>query len=178
MTIIVDDLISLEKLEAEHAAEIFDMASRNKLYLREFLPWIDHADSIQFFENFISDSLSRYILEIEYPFVIKYENIIIGRIGLYNVDQKNKIAEIGYWIDEKMQGNGVISKSCKSIVDYAFSTLNLNRIEIKCAVENSRSNAIPERIGFSHEGILRQAGIIRGKFHDLHLYSICKSDII
>lgn len=176
MRINVDELTTLELLNADHAKQIFAVSNRDKLYLREFLPWIDYADSLDFFENFTQDSLKRYQAMEEYPFAIIHNDKFVGRIGLNKINLNNKIAEIGYWIAEDAQGKGIMTKSCRALIEYAFDTVNLNRIEIKCAVTNHRSQLIPERLGFFKEGILRQAELIRGDYHDLFLYSLCKND--
>lgn len=178
MQIKVDDSISLQLLKPEHAKEIYNLATQNSAHLCEFLPWIDHANSVEFFDNFIADSLAKHEQNVEIPLVILNNDTIIGRIGIYNIDYKHKTGEIGYWISAEFQGRGIIANSSKSILNYAFQTTDLNRIEIKCSVQNVRSNAIPERLGFLHEGILRQAGFVRGAFHDINLYAICKNDVI
>ena len=178
MRITVDDLTTLELLNADHAKYIFALANSDKAYLREFLPWIDQGTSVEFFDNFTTRSLEQYAAKTEYPFAIIYEDKFVGRIGLNKINLNNRIAEIGYWMAEDVQGKGIMTKSCRAIIEYAFDTLDLNRIEIKCAVSNLKSQLIPERLGFSKEGTLRQAELIRGEFHDLFLYSLCKNDFI
>lgn len=177
MRIRVDESITLELLNADHAKHIFAVATSDREYLREFLPWIDYADSVVFFDNFTKDSLERYEAKTEYPFAILHNDKFVGRIGLYKINLSNKIAEIGYWIAEDAQGKGIMTKSCRALIEYAFDILEINRIEIKCAVSNHKSQFIPERLGFSREGILRQAELIRGEFHDLFLYSLCRNDV-
>ena len=61
------------------------------------------------------------------------------------------------------------------LVDHALSTWDLNRVEIRAAVENHRSRAIPKRLGFRHEGTLRQAELIRGRYLDSVIYVMLKA---
>lgn len=69
-------------------------------------------------------------------------------------------------------------KSCKRLITYGFEELGLNRIEIKAAVENLKSQAIPEKLNFKKEGILRQAEFVNEKFLDLTLYSLLKEEYL
>ena len=63
----------------------------------------------------------------------------------------NKLASIGYWLDQHYQGKGIITKSCKALIHYGFTTLHLNRIEIRCGTENYKSQAIPESLHLKKE---------------------------
>ena len=72
----------------------------------------------------------------------------MGSVAFIKLDKTNKNGELGYWITEKMQGNGIITKSCEKLIEYAFKHLDLNRIVIKMDVQNSKSKAIPTRMGF------------------------------
>lgn len=83
---------------------------------------------------------------------------------------------MGYWLAENCTGKGIITKSCKVIINYAFETLALNRIEIKCGTGNYKSKGIPEKLGFVQEGILHQAEYLNDGYIDLYLYSLLKKD--
>lgn len=166
----------LEALDWKHSRAIYELVSANKKFLRVWLPWVDRMNSVDFIDEFISGSLKRNDAETEYSFVIKFQGIVAGRIGLYKVDKMNKIGEIGYWLAENYQGQGLALRCTDKLSDFAFKKLKLNRLEIKCGVENTVSRKIPEKLGFKREGILRQAEMIRRKFTDLVLYSKLKGD--
>lgn len=51
---------------------------------------------------------------------------MVGRIGIYRIDSKNKIAELGYWIAEDFAGKGIITKSCAALTSYCFKNLSFN----------------------------------------------------
>jgi ribosomal-protein-serine acetyltransferase len=65
---------------------------------------------------------------------------------------------------------------CKTITDYSFNHLNINRIQIKCATKNKKSNAIPNRLNYFFEGIEREGEFINDKYFDLNLYSALKNE--
>jgi ribosomal-protein-serine acetyltransferase len=70
-----------------------------------------------------------------------------------------------------------MTSCCRFVVRYGFDTLDLNRIQIAAATENRRSRAIPERLGFKLEGIMRQNENLYGTFVDHAVYSLLRSDL-
>lgn len=178
MKTVLDSKTHIELINETHAHAIFEMVDRNRIHLRAWLPFVDKMQSIEFAENFVKGTIQRNKAGVEHAFVIFENNQAIGRIGIYKIDHQNRIGEIGYWIVESSQGKGIITKVCKAIIAFCFNDLDLNRIEIKCATGNLRSKAIPEKLGFSKEGVIRQGEFVHGEFIDLSLYSLLKSDKI
>ena len=64
--------------------------------------------------------------------------------------------ELGYWIRANHEGRGHITRACRALIDIGFEELGLHRIEIRAGLENARSRAVPERLGFTYEGIERE----------------------
>jgi ribosomal-protein-serine acetyltransferase len=86
--------------------------------------------------------------------------------------------EIGYWLSQDVNGNGVMSQAVKQVQDLCFKHGDANRVEIRCATENKKSRAIPERLNFKLDGVLRQAEFLPGcKIHDIAVYSKLKSEL-
>jgi len=178
MIINVKTNISLELIHESHALPIFNLVDRNRVFLREWLSFVDRMDSVSFAENFVKGSMKRNEEGQEYAFVITENGIVIGRIGVYKIDHQNKIGEIGYWLAEYVQGKGITTSACEALLSFCFNELQLNRIEIKCGTKNIRSQAIPVKLGFQMEGILRDAEWLHDQFIDLNLYSLLKSEYI
>jgi ribosomal-protein-serine acetyltransferase len=176
MRIQVDDTISLEFLEEIHAESLLNVVNANRSYLREWLPWVDQMQTVANFTHYIIDTKKRAVAETDFGYAIIIDKNIVGRIGMHHINQQNKIGEIGYWLADGLQGRGIITKSCKALINHGFTELGLNRIEIKCGVGNDKSRAIAEKLQFKPEGILRQAELLNGKFIDLYLYAMVKDD--
>lgn len=177
MIIKIDNNIHIELINENHAQGIFDIVDENRSYLKKWLAFIDRMQTVEFADNFIRESMLRKQAGIEYAFVIIENSKLIGRIGIYKIDNQNKIGEIGYWLAENAQGKGILTKSCKVLIDFCFSNLQLNRIEIKCATKNLKSSAIPTKLNFTHEGIIRQGEWLNDQFVDLNLYSILRQEV-
>jgi ribosomal-protein-serine acetyltransferase len=97
---------------------------------------------------------------------------ICGAIGYHYWDLRNGKTEIGYWLAKNYTGKGIMTKAVRALVDYAFNVLGLHRIEIATAVGNEKSAAIPVRLGFIHEGVIRSGTKQQGEFVDLKMYAI------
>lgn len=172
----VNETISIELINEKHAQPIFDMVDENRAHLRVWLPFVDRMKTVAFAHDFVRGSMQRNQDGDEHAFVIIDGQMVVGRIGVYKIDHQNKIGEIGYWIIERAQGKGIVTKACQAILDFCFDDLKLNRVEIRCGTGNARSKAIPERFHFTHEGIIRQGELLYDQFIDLHLYSLLKTE--
>ena len=80
----------------------------------------------------------------------------IGDISLKNFDHSVPKAEIGYYLDGSSEGKGFGTEALRAIINFAFKQLGMNKLYIRCALQNSRSYELAERCGFRREGLLRQ----------------------
>ncbi|MBK0402294.1 GNAT family N-acetyltransferase [Adhaeribacter sp. BT258] len=172
----ISETIMLEPLADHHVAPVFRLIEQNRTNLKTWLQWVDNIHTEADFEQFLQGVKQRIAAKMALPFFIRHEGEIAGNIGLYHFDHLNKTAAIGYWLGEAFQGKGIITQACRELIRYGFTELALNRIELKCGIGNHKSQAIPERLGFTREGILRQAELLNGGFQDLYLYSLLKQD--
>ncbi len=104
--------------------------------------------------------------------MILFEGKIVGVAGYNRINWSNKTAYIGYWLGEEFQRNGIMTKVVKSLTDYAFDELKLNKVEIRTAVGNKKSRSISERLNFINEGSIRQAEWLYDHYVDHVVYGI------
>jgi len=168
--------IRLELTAPHHSEGLLHAVNENRLHLSRFLPWVPAMQTVQDFNNYIANCQALYGHQKEASFVIFFNNTVVGRIGLHYIDMANKTAAIGYWLSKSAEGKGIITQCCKAIINYGFTQLNLHRIEIKAANQNLRSLAIPQKLGFVKEGILRQSEWVNGQPLDIVLYAMLKQD--
>ncbi|OAB25566.1 GNAT family acetyltransferase [Paenibacillus macquariensis subsp. defensor] len=122
------------------------------------------------------DDLSQDSKAIRFSIIKIESNEIIGSCGFNSLDFENAKAEIGYDIAKSFWGRGYASEAIYSLLDYAFSSLKMNRIEAKVEPENVNSIKLLQKLNFTFEGILRQYERVDGKFNDLNIYSKLISD--
>lgn len=176
ITIKVDDDLQLRLLQMEDADQLFDMTDSNRPYLREWLPWVDSNQSVQDSRRFIQNILDQYRANEGFQCGVWFKGQLAGVVGFHKVDWMNKNVEIGYWLAETYQGKGLMTRSCKALVDYAFNEFKLKRVQIRCATGNIKSCAIPERLGFRKEGLTLQAEYLYGTFVDLVVYGMTDTE--
>lgn len=172
----VDSAITLALLGDHHAEALLYLVNKNRVYLREWLPWVDNMQSVQNFHDYIARCKKQQEEGTDYGYMIMVNDKPAGRIGIHYIDKQNRTAAIGYWLHEEFSGKGIVTKACIALINLCFTQLNLNRVEIKCATGNSKSAAIAERLNFTKEGVLRQAELVNGQFLDLNLYSMLKEE--
>ena len=172
VTFRLNDHIVLREFEPTDADVVYETVSRNYEHLKRFMHWItpgySRTSAAEFIERSIVDREERRTL----GFGIFRDGEFIGSIGFVNFDWAAKKTELGYWIDSTAEGKGIVSAASQRLIQFAFDELEMNRIEIRCSTENKRSTAIPERFGFTQEGVLRQAEFRNGKLHDFAIYSL------
>lgn len=101
-----------------------------------------------------------------------------GTVGLDKIDFRNQSAEFGNLLigERKFLGRGLAREASSLAVDYAFGHLNLRRVYLYVFKENTAAVKIYEGLGFKREGILREAMFAEGKFKDLLLMSLLKTE--
>lgn len=165
----------LRLIEPHHAEELFSLIDSNREHLRKWLPWVDGTRSADDSRAFIKQQLHQLADNGSIVAGIWYDGYLAGTIGLHSVDAK--FMDIGYWLGETFQGKGLVTNACNALINHSFGDLNINRILIRVEPNNDRSRAIPERLGFTYEGTLRQVGKNSdGEFVDLMVYSLLKDE--
>jgi ribosomal-protein-serine acetyltransferase len=168
----IDDDLELSLLGSADADELFALIDCDRERLRRWLPWVDYEASLADSLEFIQRSQQQYMNDEGFQLGIHYQGCLAGVIGYHAVNWPNRHVEIGYWLGAAFEGQGLMTRACRALVEYAFEKLTLNRVEIQCATGNLRSRAIPERLGFTQEGIRREGEWLYDHFVDLVLYSM------
>ena len=170
----VDSNIMLNIVKLEDAEELFSLVDLSRNYLRKWLPWVDSNTTSKDTKEFIVSARQQYAENRGFHCCIRYQTKIAGIVGFHYIDWRSQTAELAYWLGEQYQGLGLMTKCCYSLTDYAFKDLDLNRVEI--LPNNSKSCAIPERLGFTQERIIPNAEWVSDRFVDNIVYSMSRKD--
>jgi ribosomal-protein-serine acetyltransferase len=172
----VDEDITLKLLTNQNSTELFKIVDKNRVFLRKWLPWVDRKKTVEEFQSSIEKWGNKYIANTAINAGIFFKGELVGMVAFPEIDWKGKKTSYGYWLSPDFEGKGIVVRCVKELTNYAFKTLNLNRVEISCAEDNLRSRALPEKLGFIKEGILRDNYYLNGYLHNLIVYSLLKSD--
>ena len=172
----IDDDTSLHQLEEQHAGRLFALVNANRGRLRQWLPWLDQNTTVEDTRAFIKATQQQFAEGSGFACGLWHRGELAGVVGLHYIDHANRMTGIGYWVAEAFEGQGLVTRGCAALLDHVFGELRLNCVEIRCAVENTRSRAVPERLGFKPEGILRSRQWLYDRFVDHAVYSMLASD--
>lgn len=125
-------------------------------------------------EQFISKTMQYNPAQV---FAITIDNKAIGGIGIYpQTDISRMNAEIGYWLGEKFWNKGIITKCIPKIVEYGFSTFDIDRIFARPFGTNIASQKALEKCGFILEGRFKNTWIKNNERFDELIYAIRKAE--
>ena len=160
----------LRLLEVSDADDLYALIDANREELSQWLPWAagqTPADTVEF----IHGGRDQVAHNNGFQAAIVVAERIAGVIGYARIDWDNRTTALGYWLGAESQGAGLMTAAVRVLTDHALSVWELNRVEVRAAVENTRSRAIPERLGFVEEGILRGAERVGERQLDLVVYA-------
>lgn len=170
--------IRLREVTLNDAPMIYRAIADHRDYLKTWLPFVINL-SEQDEMDFLSQVLSFPEEERNFTFVIECRGEFCGLVGFVNSDFVNHRTEIGYWLLPEYQRQGIMTRSVRTLCRWAVEARLMHRIQIRCAVENYSSNAIPRRLGFRLEGTERDGELMfSGEYVDTNVYSILDSEII
>lgn len=164
--------VTLSLLDLPHAETLFQLVDENRDYLRQWLPWVDATESVTDTENFLRAAIEQRHSGKGPQFAVLWQGSLCGVCGFHAFDTRNRIGSIGYWLGERFCGRGIMVLAVQQLLEVGFNECKLNRIEIACATENHRSRAIPERLGFYYEGVIRERERLNGRYVDHAMYSL------
>jgi len=168
--------LELRQFQMSDAEELYAVADRNRDYLREWLPWVDRTHSAADMRDFIAARLEQFEAHQGPTAAIRVDGRIAGALGCHPIDWLNRNCHIGYWLDADEQGKGIMSRAVAALLDYLFDEVGLHRVTIQCGTGNHRSCAIPERLGFAHEGLVREAEWVNDRWVDLAIWGMLAND--
>ncbi|MEX2007263.1 MAG: GNAT family protein [Candidatus Levyibacteriota bacterium] len=166
------DNIVLKQFNLTEAKNLFELVDQNRQYLEKWLSWVEKTKSVKDIEDFIKKESEKFGKGEGICLGIWCDKELAGVISFNFINKMNKSGNIGYWLDEKHQGKGIITNACRLLIDYGFKTLKLHRVDISHAMGNERSAGVIKRLGFVHEGHFRKSELIQAGFADQEYYGL------
>lgn len=154
---VLHDGIRLAPLEPADAPALLAHLGESRTHLRTWLPELDSVTSIADAAAFLAETARIAAAGTGMSYGLREGARLIGVVGLGAIDPHAGTGVIGYWLGPAFVGRGLATAGVAAVIDHAFGTLRLRRIEITCPATNPRSRAIPERLGFTLEGTRRGA---------------------
>ena len=167
----------LRTLQTGDAKELFEYAKKPNV--TRYLTWEPHnsiSDTLEYIKM-VSDKIKNDQAG-EWGIQLKETGEIIGSIGFVLYDQNGSCGELGYVIDDKYWGQGIMTEAIRRVIQFAFENIGLQRVEAVHYPENPASGKAMQKAGMLYEGLLRSKTFAKDKYWDLKMYAITRNDYI
>ena len=101
---------------------------------------------------------------------------VVGTSLLFRFDRDNQRCELGYALGQDRWGRGYMREAISTLLDHAFGPLELRRIEAEVDPRNRSSHGLLLRLGFTHEGLMRQRYLTKGEVKDVNAYGLLRHE--
>ncbi len=184
LSITVDDEVTLRLVQPEHAAAIFEVVEANREAIGQWMPWVHAMRDASDEERWIRGALRDFADRKGLPLTVLYRGEIVGGTGWTDWKMEHneawqtdiRSADIGYWLAEKAQGRGIMTRAVWRLAELAFDEYFMHRLTIRAEPENAPSWSVAERAGFRLEGTMRHVLDYSGRKIDHRLYAMTVAD--
>lgn len=165
------DGASLRLVREGDAGELQALIEANREHLAPWMPWAAGQGEVET-QAYLRRARRQLQANDGFQAALAVDDEIAGIAGFHRVDWFNRTTSIGYWLAAPRQGRGLMTAAVAALARHALDAWRLNRVEIRTAVENRRSRAIPERLGFEEEATMRRAERVGDRSLDVVVYSL------
>ena len=170
--------VSIRGIKPRDAKKLEEELMRNRSWLRQW-----EATAPQTFVSFdtkagIKNLLAHARVGSGLPFAIEYDGELVGQLNVSGIVYGSlSSAQLGYWVAERIAGQGVTPTAVALATDYCLQNLGLHRMEICIRPENASSLRIVEKLGFRYEGLRRRYIHINGDWRDHFAFALTQEEI-
>ena len=172
----LDDATRIRPFQPEDAPTLYQLIESSRAHLDRWLRWSNSIHSAADAAATIDRYVSKRSAGTGFHSGIWVHGRLAGGIVCRDLDPVSRNAEIGYWLGQGFTGRGLAIGGTILMVEYLFRARQLHRLEMQCAVDNVRSRAIPEKLGFRLEGIRRESTWIATEFADHAVYGLLENE--
>ncbi len=165
--------IRLRAWQPGDAQALFEAARESIASVSPWLPWLHEGYSQDDSANWIEACRSARERGDAYTFgIFDADGRVLGDVGLNRIDPKRGSANLGYWVRESAQGQGVAARAAKALAAFGFDVLGLVRIEIVVAVDNKASRSTAQHLGAYFDGMSPNRIMLQGEASPAAVYSL------
>jgi RimJ/RimL family protein N-acetyltransferase len=171
--------VRLRPYREDDAKALWEAIDESRASLGRWLPWVEDyrspADAAPSVRRLEAQWLTRE--NLAYAVFDRRSERMLGGAGLVRNDLRVPRFEIGYWLRDSAVGHGYVTECVQVLTRFCFDDLRAQRVEIRMDPRNARSRAVPERLGFVHEGCLRnRAPDVDGQPADMDVFALVPDD--
>jgi ribosomal-protein-serine acetyltransferase len=176
---LLGDRILIRPLRAGDGMAVWEAVEESRPQIGPWLPWVEKTLGPDDSEAAARRGAARWQTREDLMVGVweRTTGHYLGGSGLHRIDWAVPAFEIGYWLRTSAWGQSYISETVRVLCRFAFETLEASRVEIRCDGRNTRSLAVPRRLGFVLEATLRnQCRDERGELRDTLVFALTPED--
>jgi ribosomal-protein-serine acetyltransferase len=177
--ILTDGIVTLRAYQSSDAPVLFAAVRESVDHVGEWLAWCTKAYALTDSAGWIERARDQWRTGADAVFGVfdSTNGQLLGAVGIDDVHQFQRTANLGYWTRRTALGRGVAPRAVRLAARYALTAKALERLEIVVACGNRPSQRVAEKCGAVLEGILRFRLHHHGRSHDARLYSLVRTDL-
>ncbi|AXB42489.1 GNAT family N-acetyltransferase [Amycolatopsis albispora] len=166
----------LGPLEPWHAEEFLANIDRGREFVGRFIGLADRVTDLASSRAFLQSYADKTAADTGRLYGIRVDGKLVGGVLFRTMDVTQGTAEAGCWLEPSAAGRGLVTRAVEVIIDWAVTERGIHRIEWQVASGNTASIAVARRLGMQRDGVLREAGLHRGEWYDLEVWSVLAPD--
>lgn len=168
----------LRPLIEDDAGPLAALVDKNRVYLKEWLPWLDYSKTEKDSLTFIQSSIRALAEGKTMVLGMWIDSKLAGVVSFNELNWPNKRAVIGYWLDQSLSGKGHTTRAVAALCKMAFGELKLNSVELRAATFNIASRSVAEKLGFAHVGSIPEAEWLYDHFVSHEVFVLTKAKFL
>ncbi|AJQ93009.1 GNAT family N-acetyltransferase [Gynuella sunshinyii] len=168
--------VSIQPASLEYARPLYELINSDRTHLSQWMNWVEMTQRVEDTISYVQIGIEQYRKGIGAQYMVFCRQHLCGMISFNRIEKNNRIGLVGYWLAREFCGKGIMTTALRQLIEIGFDEFQLNKIEVRCAVGNHSSQAIPERLGFNFDGVLRENEYLNGVFVDHKVYSILRRE--
>jgi ribosomal-protein-serine acetyltransferase len=172
----VDDAVVLKPLDEWDPVPLYSLVQANRATWGSRFAWAEAQRSVGDARAYFRNMRRQYLDGRGCHWGLWEHGQLRGGIIEQRLDWANRATSLCYYLDGAAQNRGVMTRACRTLIGHAFAVQGLHRVEIRVPPDNTRGRALPERLGFRQEAVLRGACYRDGTYLDLVVYGLLAAD--
>lgn len=179
--IITTERLYLREIRETDIDSVFGMFSREEVAEHyDCYPFKEKSQAERWVYGNIDANKKREIDSFRWAIsLLDNPDVFIGSCGFHNVNSQFFSFEVGYDLHPDYWGKGIMKEALSSILSFCFTNdfpMAVNRVSAMTDLDSPRSISVLTGLGFKEEGVLKEYGFWKDKFHDVRLFSISRKN--
>ncbi|MCC6214842.1 MAG: GNAT family N-acetyltransferase [Polyangiaceae bacterium] len=171
--------LALVPIQPEDAADLFAAIEASRWHLERWLPWVPFTVSLEATLRYAEACVVDWDTGRALRFCLRERasSRLVGVVSLDTLVHLHRSCELGYWLSHDVTGKGLMREAAATLLGQAFGPLGLHRVRCAAATDNHASLRVISHLGFTFEGISRQAEWVASRWLDHAVFARLSTDV-